>query len=283
MDKREADPEYGADDDDVDVNRTEDADAPDAETEDDVPDVSDDEEDLDDEVSKCMLMHPCPAPLRECIAIHLLTDPALCPGQGNPVVNLAKRAIAKAERERLRQQAKQKKDLLEKMRIEQNSAAQMGEVRWSCLLFVPELLRVDLLRLLWQLICCVLPPNVRDVVIQTPWPPLALLCTSAPNMRGCCGTLRSAQFVSFTPNRTIVPSTGCSFFSDRLRSSSISHPIPLARRPPRTKGKLHDGDCNQHCVVASAQVQTACRPNSQLPRTDNASYTFVPPHCLAHV
>lgn len=45
------------------------------------------------------------------------------------MVNLAKRAVAKAERERLRQQAKQKKDLLEKMRIEQNSAAQMGEVR----------------------------------------------------------------------------------------------------------------------------------------------------------
>ncbi|MEW5304047.1 MAG: hypothetical protein WDW38_003159 [Sanguina aurantia] len=97
MDKREADPEYGgAEDDDI-ANRTEDVDAPDAETEDDVKtDVSDDDdEDLDD--------------------------------QGNPVVNLAKRAVAKAERERLRQQAKQKKDLLEKMRIEQNSAAQMGE------------------------------------------------------------------------------------------------------------------------------------------------------------
>lgn len=53
MDKREADPEYGgAEDDDI-ANRTEDVDAPDAETEDDVKtDVSDDDEDLDDEVSK---------------------------------------------------------------------------------------------------------------------------------------------------------------------------------------------------------------------------------------
>lgn len=84
MDKREADPEYGADDDDVDVNRTEDADAPDAETEEDVPDVSDEEEDLDDEVGKCMRIAPLPLAPTGIFPNILLNGPCTLPRAGQP-------------------------------------------------------------------------------------------------------------------------------------------------------------------------------------------------------
>lgn len=84
MDKREADPEYGADDDEIDLNRTEDADAPDAETEDDVPDVSDDEEDLDDEVGRCMPLAPQPRATTESPPRSPTDGPCTLPRAGQP-------------------------------------------------------------------------------------------------------------------------------------------------------------------------------------------------------